>query len=371
MSGRVAGLCLLLAAFAARGEGLKGEQAEVRAKLGEEKAALELLRDQKADALEVLEWVEGVTRAQMARAELHQHQIRLLRARIARAEAQERQARTLLDAQLRELGPRLRVMDRLSRTQKLDMLLSSADLGALVFRARAMNTLVQKDVALLERTERVARYQARALAKLDGLKILLAERIDRAAEAAERATRQRLLLSDVLNYLQAEASQSSRLVRELELADRKLAAMVEELEQGPPTSGFGALKGKLSLPAQGFVELGFGRVVNPKFNTVVLQKGLDLRAPAGTPVKAVADGKVVYAQYLRGYGNLMIVEHGQGFHTLMAHLDGFARAVGDEVKAGDELGKVGDSGSLKGAYLYFELRQRGEAVDPGPWFATR
>lgn len=364
-------VALLVGGGAASGQELETQQAEVRDRLSDEKAAIELLRTQRADALEVLEWVEKLARSAVARAELQAAQVGQLRRRIARAEVQERDARRALDAQLQELAPRLRVMDRTHRRSRLDVLLSSSDFSAMMWRSRAMTTLVTRDLELLERTQRVARFQRRSLRKLDGLKSLLATRLERARIDADRAERQKLVLSDVLNYLQAEQSQSNRLVRELEHAERKLAAMVEELEAGPPTSGFGALRGALPMPVSGVIERGFGKVVNPKFNTVILQKGLDIRAAAGTPVTAVADGKVVYASYLRGYGNLMIVEHGQGYHTLIAHLDRFSREVGDEVRAGDELGAVGETGSLKGAYLYFELRRRGEAVDPTPWLSPQ
>jgi septal ring factor EnvC (AmiA/AmiB activator) len=86
-------------------------------------------------------------------------------------------------------------------------------------------------------------------------------------------------------------------------------------------------------------------------------------------VRAVAPGKVAYAGWLRGYGNLLIVDHGDGFHTVMAHLAQMSRAVGEQLQAGDELGTVGDTGSIKGTYLYFEVRQLGQAVDPALWLA--
>ncbi len=84
---------------------------------------------------------------------------------------------------------------------------------------------------------------------------------------------------------------------------------------------------------------------------------------------AVAPGKVVFAGWLRGYGNLLILDHGSGYHSLMAHLASVVPTVGAEVQPGEEVGTVGDTGSLKGAYLYFEIRKGGLAVDPAPWFA--
>ena len=82
---------------------------------------------------------------------------------------------------------------------------------------------------------------------------------------------------------------------------------------------------------------------------------------------AVADGRVVHAGWFRGYGNIVIVDHGDGYHTLVAHLGSMRTAVGEEVEAGAILGTVGDSGSLKGPMLYFEIREKQRPVDPAPW----
>jgi septal ring factor EnvC (AmiA/AmiB activator) len=117
------------------------------------------------------------------------------------------------------------------------------------------------------------------------------------------------------------------------------------------------------------VTVGFGRVLNPRFKTVTVQNGIDIGAPAGAPVRAVAAGRVVHAGWFKGYGNLVIVDHGEGYHTLFAHLGAMQTAMGEEVDAGHALGTVGDSGSLKGPYLYFELRERGRPVDPRPWLS--
>jgi len=135
-------------------------------------------------------------------------------------------------------------------------------------------------------------------------------------------------------------------------------------------TGFRSRKGHLPLPvAKGLVEVGFGKVVNPRFNTVTVQKGVDIGARQGDPVRAVAPGRVAHAGWFRGYGNLVIVDHGDGWHTLVAHLGSMKTAMGEEVEAGSLLGTVGDTGSLKGAYLYFEIREKGRPVDPSAWLA--
>ena len=108
-------------------------------------------------------------------------------------------------------------------------------------------------------------------------------------------------------------------------------------------------------------------MVDPRFRTVTVQKGVDIAARRGEEVLAVAPGRVVHAGWFKGYGNLVIVDHGEGFHTLVAHLASMTAAAGEDVEAGATLGTVGDTGSLKGAYLYFEIREHGKPLDPKAW----
>jgi septal ring factor EnvC (AmiA/AmiB activator) len=190
-------------------------------------------------------------------------------------------------------------------------------------------------------------------------------------------------------------------MRELEEAARALAQQLAELQKRRSTGGDAAgargaaasggsssapigkgpqrpsreppvrsARGRLLFPVPGGqIEARFGRAVDPRFGTVTLQRGIDVRAPEGAPVRAVHGGTVVHAGWFRGYGNLMIIDHGDGMFSLMAHLATLDRAVGDEVRRGDQLGTVGDTGSLKGSYLYFELRDGQKPLDPEPWLA--
>src|SRR5262249_32356368 len=129
-------------------------------------------------------------------------------------------------------------------------------------------------------------------------------------------------------------------------------------------------RGKLSFPLPaGRIEAHFGRRTDPRFGTVTIHQGIDVRAPLGTPVHAVWDGKVAHAGWFKGFGNLLIIDHGDPIFSLMAHLDQLEKAVGDEIHAGDEVGPVGETGSLNGAYLYFELRDGQKPLDPERWLS--
>jgi septal ring factor EnvC (AmiA/AmiB activator) len=109
--------------------------------------------------------------------------------------------------------------------------------------------------------------------------------------------------------------------------------------------------------------------VHSRVGTLTRSNGLDIQSPAGTPVRVVADGLVRYVGEFVGYGRLVIVDHGDRFHTLYAHLADFLVNRGDAVHQGDVLGTVGSSGLYDQPILHFEIRQQGTAVDPTEWLA--
>src|SRR5207253_4897298 len=224
-----------------------------------------------------------------------------------------------------------------------------------------------------------ARASAAKLAR-DELARVRDEEASAAAEEAEKraaleahAAQQRRLLASVHD----DKAVHEQAAREMEEAARALAGEVRELQQRPAPARpapdeppVRRMRRKLLFPVEsGRIEAPFGRSVDERYGTVTLQRGIDVRCDEGTPVRAIHAGRIVHAGWFHGYGNLLIVDHGDGYFSLMAHLGTLARAPGDEVRRGDAVGTVGASGSLKGPYLYFELRQAQTPLDPELWLA--
>ncbi|AEI69121.1 murein hydrolase activator EnvC family protein [Corallococcus macrosporus] len=345
----------------------EAEQAAVRERLSAQRATLALVEAKKLSVLEGVELMQEMAAFSRRRVRSLEGDLAVFRRRVLLAEREQAVLAEALKLQLRRLSPRLRTLYRLMRRRPLEVLLSAEDFAALVWRARALEASMSGDLELLRTVQRVARLQRQATRELERLQLSLAARMAFLQEQERLARLQQEGLEEVVGALAGEAELARRAVRELEQADAELTRVMQDLKELPATSGFGALRGKLPRPAPGIVEVGFGKVVNPRFNTVTVQKGLDIRAAAGTPVQAVAEGTVAYAGALRGYGNLLILDHGDGYHTLMAHLASITPALGALVLPGEVVGEVGDTGSLKGAYLYFEVRKGGQAVDPAPW----
>ncbi len=133
-----------------------------------------------------------------------------------------------------------------------------------------------------------------------------------------------------------------------------------------PGSGLGKLKGHLLMPTRGELIHRFG---TPREQGGTLWKGIFIKAPAGQAVRSVAAGEVVFADWLRGFGNLIIIDHGDGYMSLYSDNETLYKRVGDNVKAGDVIAGVGNTGGNSETGLYFELRYRSQAFDPSNWIA--
>jgi septal ring factor EnvC (AmiA/AmiB activator) len=151
--------------------------------------------------------------------------------------------------------------------------------------------------------------------------------------------------------------------------DGKPAARNERIPD-PSTAGgeFAALKGRLRLPVKGEIA---GRFGSPRAEGGTTWKGLFIRAAEGTDVHAIAPGRIVFADWLRGFGNLLIVDHGDGFLSVYGNNESLLRQEGDTVKSGEAIATVGNSGGNPESGLYFELRHQGQAFDPMKWASLR
>ena len=217
-----------------------------------------------------------------------------------------------------------------------------------------------------ERQAAVRQELADKRAELDNQKQVLG-----AAQEAVRheAEKKRVLLAS----LRQEKAVRQGALRDMEAAAQRLARMLDELsrravvnpsDQPPPAStgrGLDVERGRLEWPVRGGVSAPFGKFKHPEFAAEIVRKGIDIDAPAGDAVKAVERGRVVHADRFAGYGNMVIVDHGERFYTVYGHLAQMLKKKGDEVRRGEPLGRVGEGN------VYFEMRKDGRSVDPLAW----
>jgi septal ring factor EnvC (AmiA/AmiB activator) len=182
-----------------------------------------------------------------------------------------------------------------------------------------------------------------------------------------RVRNEKALYEKAVGELEKSAQRVEALLQEFE-ARRKAAASTRPLPSG---KGLGKLKGQLGWPSEGEVVAFFGRQKHPKFDTFVTRKGIEIRASQGGVIRSVFDGVVAFADWMRGYGLLAIVDHGEGYFSLYAHASKLLVNVGDMVRSTQPIGEIGDTGLTGESTLYFEWRQGGEALDPLAWLARR
>ena len=130
-------------------------------------------------------------------------------------------------------------------------------------------------------------------------------------------------------------------------------------------------KRRLPWPINGKVIVPFGKYKDPKFNITVFKNGIEIKAKEGYRPKAVAGGQVVFADWFKGYGQLLIINHGGGYHSLYGNLNEIFHETGDIIKQGTSIGKTGKSELLNVPSLYFEIRYKGKPVNPMKWLKRK
>lgn len=178
---------------------------------------------------------------------------------------------------------------------------------------------------------------------------------------------------NLLGQVRKQKDSQKQSIQDLVETQSKISGIIEDLNEKrkaitpEETANFEKLKGKLIWPVEGKILQSFGRVVDDRYSTSVLNAGIDIGATKGTGVAAASGGEIAHMSWLRGYGSFIIIDHGGGFYTLYAHLDEISVELGQLVFPGEKIGTVGESGSLAGPRLHFELRKGKEQLDPELW----
>jgi len=370
-------LALGVSAGTAFGQDRREELEGLREKIQDSRERVSAHEADERALLERLEEMDKRLRAVTAERDAARGAGEAARRRLAAIEPKLAAARAKLAGTQRALATRADALYRGGEIGPLRVLFSADGLPEMLARANALRLLVRHDAELVARLGK----------EHDALEVLRSE----SAEALEQRRRARLELERaaaalateqrskrrILARVRQDRSSERQLLLELEQAAQALEETIRTLgassrpsDAGSPDAGFARRRGGLRPPVDAPVSGRFGRVVDPEFGTSTFRNGLEFAAPPGTTVRSVAGGLVRFAGWFRGYGRIVIVDHGDGFHTVSAHLDEIVVGIDDVVVEGQTLGTVGETGSLSGPSLYFELRREGRPLDPQTWLAA-
>jgi septal ring factor EnvC (AmiA/AmiB activator) len=304
------------------------------------------------------------------------------------------------------LHTRLRALYKQGRVAYLPFLLSAFDMTDFFRRVRFTVKLVEYDADLLQQyrhnLEALERTRRSVKARADQLQKAHALVTTKQAEIEQEQSKKNQLLTKIRD----EQGTYESAMQELEESSRRLMALIAKLErerkralaqqaqaerrrqqqaratpppgpQAPPVERyvngggrFAKLRGQLAWPISGRLVSTFGKIKHPIFNTYTFNKGISISASPGRDFRVVEAGQVLYADRFKGYGTLLIVDHGDSYYSLYAHASELLVRVGDQVTRNQVVGKTGEGGALDGPALYFEIRHQGKPENPLEWLAN-
>lgn len=346
--------------------------AEVVQKIEQQKSVLERMSRQETEVSETLDAIEREIRR-------HNEEYATLTAEIEKKQNAVNSLKTSAaaltrrhDMLRRDVAQRLRASYKFYRRGLAPVVLSAPSYGALLRSEKYLTDILRKDYALFsacrQALDNATRRQQELTAQQEAL----------AAAQNELAAKRAMILqshqekTQVLAAIKQEKALQLKVLEELERNARELQTVVDRLPisaagAAQPKLSFASLKGRLPLPVRGSLISGFGRKEHPDLHTSTFQKGIEIACPYGTEIRTVHDGTVVFADWLTGYGFVMIIDHGDSYYTLLGRASKLLKKPGDAVTAGETVALVGDSYSLQGSCLYFEIRHHGKPQDPLAW----
>jgi len=258
------------------------------------------------------------------------------------------------------------------KTDPLMLLMTAEDIPQVIRKWHYLKRLAEYEYSLLkdysENIQGLKQRQDRLsglMKKLKGQKNQLEKK--KSVLRDKKKQKRRLLAS-----VRKKRDLYKRMLLELKESSRRLRKLIDESEKTKYLQkGFFKAKSTLPWPVKGVLALPYGSYRDPKFKTPVFRNGIHIKSREGEAVKAVYSGKVVFADWFRGYGKVVIINHGEGYHTVYANLSEIFLSKGDIIKQGALIGRVGDSGVLNAPGLYFEIRYKGKPLNPLQWLKRK
>ncbi len=352
------------------------ELSQLEEKLEESRGTTERLDLKELAVLDEVEQLDKEMETLAAEIARSERDMTANREAVERAKADLGRCEENLEISKKELGQWLRLLCNQREPTMIEVILQDMPQSEITVRREMISRLVEKEADAFGQTERLRKDFVTRQKELDNRLELDLLHTEAGRLRAHRSGEKRKQREVVLARLRDQKDVYVAVTRDLEASARRLETLLEEQRKSSDgvfadSVPFRDMKGLLPWPIGGDVVLGFGRIKNPDSHTYTRHRGLDLEATVGTEVRAVHDATVVYCDWFRGYGKIVILSHGGGYNSVYAHCSEILVRKGDVVRAGLPVALAGETGSLKGPFLYFEIREGGKPVDPALWLQRR
>ena len=271
---------------------------------------------------------------------------------------------------------RIVALYKLSQIGKFNLLASTDSLYDFIHRKIALEKILHQDEMVLEILQENQTALSLVHQDLDTQKEKKNALEKQLNAQIKEMTQKRQKRAQLLNKIRNKKALTLAAIESLKKSTEALNTTFNDFKKENPGErpyndssphAFTDLKGLLIMPVNGKIVEFFGSYTNTEFNLVNFRSGINISAERGEPVRAVYKGKTLYASWFKGYGNMIIIDHGEHYYTLYAHAEELFKKKGDPVEAGEVIATVGDTGSMAKPGLHFEVRYHGKPIDPAPW----
>lgn len=370
--------CLLFAALflpnIVSAENPKEQYKKLQKDIDTHKKKIEETKRREHSILEELERTNRDLSSMETELRKYRKRLRVTEGEINRVETEINANKAKLDKQREWIRRKLRILQRYGYSGDIILLvLTSEDMAQMMRRWKYLEALTLFERGVMEDYKENIRGLNEKENHLKSLRAEIKKNVEKImakeASLAEKKKEKETLLASV----RGEKSSYEKMLRELKEASKRLLEIIRKSEETDAyaAKGFHGLKGRLLWPVDGKIAIPYGAQKDTQFNTPVFRNGIYIKADGDSLAKAVHGGKVVFAEWFKGYGQLLIINHGEGYHTLYANLSEIFYKNGDIIKEQQVIGRVGESGMLNAPGLYFEIRYKGKPLDPLQWLKRR
>lgn len=348
---------------------LKAE--EIQEKIACQKVKNRSFTRKESEIIEGLNEVDRLLNTMRQKISKSSESIKRLEAEMESLEKEKERLLTRTEENRAYVSARLNALYRIRMIGQMELASMPDSFYDFLLQQRALKQILDSDFTLLDR-------QIQDIEKLE----ILSEDYKK-KKAHKKAVDEQLC--DQIKTLKKESLKKKRVLKEirkekklgyaalasLESAalalEQKLERIKEDTHRETGKGVFLSQKQKIKMPVNGEIISTYGPSQNSDYSSFTFQSGIDIKADRGEPVRSVFKGRILYAQWLNGYGNLIIIDHGHNYYTLYAHVEEFFKKKGEAVETSEVIATAGDTGSLKGVCLHFEIRHHGKPVNPLKW----
>ena len=348
----------------------KSELENLKKKIKKQAREISTMGKKESKILRTLETLDNKKKVRERELKIYRWNIKINKKQLDKLSHKIKITERQLARQKSMLGKRLRALHKEGEMFPVRVLFSAEDYNDLIQKMKYMDLLMSHDSRIFENFQNRWKQFKDEEGRLSEAKEKMIQFETAALHKKNEIEKEKGNKSKFLKTIKNKKIYFIQTRKELLKASENLNSLIAKLEQKKIAGerlSFVDKKGHLFFPVNGKIVSRFGRIRDKRFQSYIINNGLNLKVKKGTKVHPIFQGSVLFAGSLEGYGNLIILGHGDKYHSLYGHLEKILVQTGDYVYEDRSIGLSGDSGSLVGETLYLELRHEGKPIDPAPW----